>query len=235
MSIPRPRGVVMLKASERAKIATWFVNIPGINGITDDDRRKMKEFLLVYPRIRKLSDAPPPGDTVGILCNLAVELRALWLNDVNARAIALRKLKHILFDAGSMWATNGTPVQALETPCPARQSDFGPDQTLEPAIRLSLGAHWLLFQERDVLDGIARALFEANSLGYLRMCKGSKKGWRCSHPYLVADTGRRVHCYRTADGLPGCGDQTRAESMRRSKARRRQAKRRHNDNRKTSL
>jgi hypothetical protein len=217
----------MLKPSERAKVATWFVNIPGHDGITEDDRRKMEQFLLAYPGIRRLSDAPPPGDTVGILCGIAVEMRALWLNDVNARAIALRKLKHILFDTGSMWARNGTAVQAEPAPYPAHGSDSGLGQTLEPAIKLSLGAHWLLFQERDVLDGIARALFEANSRGYLRMCEGIKKGWRCPHPYLVADQGHRVHCYGTADGLRGCGERTRAESMRRSQARRRQAHRVH--------
>jgi hypothetical protein len=211
----------MLKASERARIATWFVNIPGKDTITADDRRKMEQFLLAHPGIRKLSDAPPPADTVGILCDLAIELRALWANDANARAAAVRKLKHILFDTDSRWARNGILVHAEQTPSPGRRSASMPGQFLEPAIKANLGAHWLLFQERDVLDGIARALFEASSRGYLRVCEGSMKGWHCANPYLVANKGRRTHCYRTVDGLPGCCDRTKAESMRRSRARRR--------------
>jgi hypothetical protein len=64
-------------------------------------------------------------------------------------------------------------------------------------------------QIRDELDLIADVILRASQSGRLRICEGHENGWDCPTPYLVADEGRRTHCYMQ------CG----AEAKRRSKLR----------------
>jgi hypothetical protein len=75
-----------------------------------------------------------------------------------------------------------------------------------PAFRLKLDKERPTFQRRDILDGIAEAVFRASGRGLLRICRGRKRGWDCPTRLLVADERRRVYCYMR------CGDEAKSRA-----------------------
>jgi hypothetical protein len=86
---------------------------------------------------------------------------------------------------------------------------------MRPAWRIELGRSAPVYERRDLMDDIGRAILEASKHRLLKFCWGHKRGWPCPQPYLVADERRRKFCYPNA-ARPNCGEESTLRSNRRS-------------------
>ena len=165
-------------------IATRFVNI--------DTRLKAQQFLWDYA-----DDIRPSCRSVQRLQFLKNSLRDAWGRRAADGPLFSEDIIEAIFFESTAKVINGRV-------CRVDEGKVG-----RPAFKARIGRAQPVFERRDVLDDIAYTILKASAHGRLRQCKGSKQGWRCPTPYLVADEKRRAYCYM------GCGD----EAKRLAKAR----------------